>query len=45
MKSKNVAVSGTIVAIFLAAFFFLPLPVSRIREPGLVQFSEDGAVT
>ena len=28
------------LALILAAFFFLPLPVSRVREIGLVQVSE-----
>src|SRR3954451_15325827 len=37
MKRKNVSVSATILAIVLAGFFFLPLPISRIRQVGLVQ--------
>lgn len=37
MKPMRVTISSVIVALLLLAFFFLPLPVSRIREPGLVQ--------
>lgn len=37
MKTKNVLISGSILCGLLLAFFFLPLPVTRIREPGLVQ--------
>ena len=40
MKRKRVAVSGVILAAILAAFFFFPLPVSRVREVGMVQVSE-----
>lgn len=40
MKRKRVVISSVIVGAILAAFFFLPLPVSRVREVGLVQVSE-----
>src|SRR6478672_3674490 len=40
MKRKRVVISGVVVGAILAAFFFLPLPVSRVREVGLVQVSE-----
>jgi len=40
MKRKRVIVSGVILASILGAFFFLPLPVSRVREIGLVQVTE-----
>ena len=44
MKTGRVVCSSIVVAVLLLAFFFLPLPVSRVRETGLVQFQED-AVT
>jgi putative peptide zinc metalloprotease protein len=37
MKRKNVSISGLILAGALAVFFFVPLPVSRVRQVGLVQ--------
>jgi putative peptide zinc metalloprotease protein len=40
MKRKRVVVSAVIVGAILGAFFFLPLPVSRVRDVGLVQVSE-----
>jgi putative peptide zinc metalloprotease protein len=40
MKRKRVVASGVVVALILVAFFTLPLPVSRVRETGLVQVSE-----
>src|SRR5262245_5140807 len=41
MKRKRVIASGFVVVLILVAFFVLPLPVSRVRETGLVQVSED----
>jgi putative peptide zinc metalloprotease protein len=40
MKRKRVAISTVVLAVFLGLFFFLPLPVSRVRAVGLVQVSE-----
>ena len=40
MKRKRVMVTMGVLAALVAAFFFLPLPVSRVRETGLVQVSE-----
>jgi len=40
MKRKRVIASGVVVAGILLAFFALPLPVSRVRETGVVQVSE-----
>jgi putative peptide zinc metalloprotease protein len=40
MKRKRVVVSAVIVGAILGVFFFLPLPVSRVRDVGLVQVSE-----
>ncbi|MBI3408450.1 MAG: efflux RND transporter periplasmic adaptor subunit [Planctomycetes bacterium] len=37
MKSTRVTVSAACVAVLLLVFFFLPLPVTRIRQSGLVQ--------
>jgi putative peptide zinc metalloprotease protein len=40
MKRKRVVASGVVLTLILAAFFTIPLPVSRVRETGLVQVSE-----
>jgi putative peptide zinc metalloprotease protein len=40
MKRKRVVTSGVILSAILIAFFFLPLPVSRVRETGVIQVSE-----
>jgi len=40
MKRKRVVTSGVILSAILIAFFFLPLPVSRVRETGMIQVSE-----
>ena len=37
MKRKNVTISSAIVGAILVVFFFLPLPISRVRQVGLVQ--------
>jgi putative peptide zinc metalloprotease protein len=37
MKSVRVTITACAIAAFLLGFFFLPLPVSRVRQPGLVQ--------
>jgi putative peptide zinc metalloprotease protein len=37
MKRKNVSISSAIVIGLILAFFFLPLPISRVRQVGLVQ--------
>jgi putative peptide zinc metalloprotease protein len=37
MKRKNVSISGAILLSVLLAFFFLPLPISRVFQTGLVQ--------
>lgn len=37
MKPTRVTISALVVALLLVAFFFLPLPVTRIRQTGLVQ--------
>ncbi len=41
MKRNRVLVTSSIFAAFLAIFFLVPLPISRIRETGLVQVQED----
>src|SRR5262249_54446081 len=40
MKRKRVVTSGVILTAILVAFFFLPLPVSRVRETGMIQVNE-----
>jgi putative peptide zinc metalloprotease protein len=40
MKAPNVTISSICIASVLLGFFFLPLPVSRVRQPGLVQIQE-----
>jgi putative peptide zinc metalloprotease protein len=42
MKTGRAVVSGLIVGSVLIAFFVVPLPVSRVRQVGLVQL-QDGA--
>ena len=37
MKTVRVLVTATFVAALLLGFFFLPLPVSRVRQTGLVE--------
>src|SRR5262245_34266854 len=37
MKSMRVIVSATVLAAILFVFFFVPLPVGRVRHTGLVQ--------
>lgn len=36
MKKNRVMITGAVIALLLAAFLFLPLPISRVREKGLV---------
>ena len=40
MKRKRVMVTMGVLAALVGAFFFLPLPVSRVRDVGMVQVSE-----
>ncbi len=44
MKSVRVSTSATVVALFLFGFFFVPLPVTRIRHAGLVQVQPEELV-
>jgi putative peptide zinc metalloprotease protein len=37
MKRKNVTISALILASLLFVFFLVPLPISRVRQSGLVQ--------
>ncbi len=41
MKTGRIVVCGVVVGALLVAFFLVPLPVSRIRQVGLVQLQED----
>jgi putative peptide zinc metalloprotease protein len=41
MKTGRAVVSGLLVAAVLIAFFTVPLPVSRVRQVGLVQLQDD----
>jgi len=41
MKPVRVAVTSSVVSVGLLAFFFLPLPVSRVRQMGLLQVQPD----
>lgn len=43
MKAPRVYVTLTVLIAFLVAFFFLPLPVSRIHETGLVVVNPEDA--
>jgi putative peptide zinc metalloprotease protein len=44
MKPVRTAVSASVVAALLLAFFLLPLPVSRVRQTGLVQVQPQAIV-
>ncbi|HKI36777.1 MAG TPA: site-2 protease family protein [Gemmataceae bacterium] len=44
MKTGRVVISGTVVGVLLVAFFTVPLPVSRVRQTGLV-LMQDSAET
>jgi putative peptide zinc metalloprotease protein len=44
MKPQRVTLTAFGLALVLLAFFFLPLPVSRIRQTGLVQVHPDAQV-
>jgi putative peptide zinc metalloprotease protein len=37
MKRKNVSIFSAILAVLLLVFFLVPLPISRVRQTGLVQ--------
>lgn len=37
MKRKNVSISAVLLTAVLAVFFLVPLPISRVRQVGLVQ--------
>jgi putative peptide zinc metalloprotease protein len=41
MKTGRTVVSAAVVAALLVAFFTVPLPVSRVRQTGLVQMQAD----
>ena len=41
MKRNRVIITCTVGAGLLGAFFFLPLPLNRVRETGLVQLQEN----
>jgi putative peptide zinc metalloprotease protein len=43
MKTGRVVCSATVLAVVLLGFFFLPLPVSRVRETGLVQLQDEAS--
>jgi putative peptide zinc metalloprotease protein len=40
MKRKRVIATSVVIGLILLAFFALPLPVTRVREIGLVQISD-----
>jgi putative peptide zinc metalloprotease protein len=41
MKRTRVTVTSTVIVSLLAMFFLLPLPISRIRETGLMQLTRE----
>jgi putative peptide zinc metalloprotease protein len=43
MKRSRVALSSMIVLVLIALFFLLPIPISRVRQVGLVQFDPESA--
>lgn len=38
MKSQRVMITAGIVVVLLGVFFFVPIPISRVRQTGVVQF-------
>jgi putative peptide zinc metalloprotease protein len=44
MKPLRVSISSTVVAIFLLFFFLVPLPVSRVRQTGVVELNPDPTI-
>jgi putative peptide zinc metalloprotease protein len=44
MKSRRVWITSTIAAALVAGFFLLPLPISRVRETGLVTVDPEKAL-
>jgi putative peptide zinc metalloprotease protein len=44
MKSRRVTISASVVCLVLVVFFFVPLPVSRVRQTGVVQIEPDALV-
>lgn len=44
MKALNTTISAGILAVILIGFFTVPLPISRIRETGIVQLQPKHAV-
>jgi putative peptide zinc metalloprotease protein len=44
MKTPRVIVSASVLAATLLAFFFVPMPVTRVRQTGLVQFQPQDMV-
>ncbi|CAN5132269.1 hemolysin D [soil metagenome] len=45
MKSKRVWITSTIAVGLIAGFFFLPLPISRVRETGLITVDPSHALS
>jgi putative peptide zinc metalloprotease protein len=41
MKRNRVAVTSTVIATIVGLFLFLPLPISRIKQTGLVQLDRE----
>lgn len=44
MKSRRVSISVGVVCLVLIVFFFVPLPVSRVRQTGVVQLQPDAVL-
>jgi putative peptide zinc metalloprotease protein len=45
MKRRRAVITSVVAAALLAAFFFLPLPVNRVLETGLLSVQEDAVFT
>jgi putative peptide zinc metalloprotease protein len=41
MKTPRVVISASVIAILILGFFVVPLPVTRVRGPGLVRYRPD----
>src|SRR5262245_56296802 len=41
MKTPRVVISASVIAVLILGFFVVPLPVTRVRGPGLVRYRPD----
>src|SRR5262249_34868557 len=44
MKTPRVLISASVLAVLILGFFVVPLPVTRVRGPGLIMYQPDDMV-